>query len=255
MEWHCLWEGWCTCHIFRYRLLLIGFKQSFINHFSHWHFGWCFGFQVFLLWQGIAFGWHIAYTLNPSCMLSCQGIVCGLLLAYALKNPFHFLENPFHVLRYTLRILFEILQVKQQLQIQIKNIHVLTSILNQKRRGFQFHILPNLVVVSSWFCRLICVRPHLHKSQWQQAAMTTLWLHQLLTVGEDKVCEDPPKIEAPQSQNIEYICDSLHLCICTFCAEVLIDQHMGSTTWKLALLESNASLLLFKVDSLYLLIN
>lgn len=67
--------------------------------------------------------------------------------------------------------------------------------------------------------------------------------------------EDPPKIEAPQSQNIEYIYDSLHLCRCTFCAEVLIDQHKGSTTWKLALLESNASLLLFKVYSLYLLIN
>jgi hypothetical protein len=85
--------------------------------------------------------------------------------------------------------------------------------------------------------------------------MTTIWLHQLLTVGEDKVCEDPPKIDAPRSQNIEYICDSLHLCICTFCAEVLIDQHMGSTTWKLALPESNASLLLFKVYSLYFMIN
>ncbi len=66
----------------------------------------------------------------------------ALLLAYTLKNPFH-------VLSFTLMILFEILQVKQQLQVQIKNIHVLTSILNQKRCGFQFHILPNLVVISS----------------------------------------------------------------------------------------------------------
>jgi hypothetical protein len=74
-------------------------------------------------------------------------------------------------------------------------------------------------------------------------------------VGEDKVCEDPPKIEAPQSQNIEYICNSLHLCIYALLCRSFDRPAYGFHHMNLALLESNASLLLCKVYSLYLLIN